>query len=408
MCSCFETAHTLALLGIRFAKISACKNLTQPDMDLYVHQPMLTYLGNKRKLVSNIENIVSRIRREHFDNAKIRTMDLFSGSGVVARALAKHSTLTVANDMEQYAAVCAKACIETPSAEDQLLIRGFIDQANALAQNGPYVIDGIIAANYAPLNTEDIQPGERCFFTRENALRIDTIRKFIDDEVPERLQAYILAPLLIKAGIHTNTSGHFQAFHKNDGIGAWGGKHASSLPRIKGAITLECPVWYSQAFEGCVVQKEASAALKDLENNSLDVIYLDPPYNQRQYSYLYFLFNIICKNKMPAQITDGGATVASERNDSAYCHKNGLKKVFSDMLELCMLKARFVIISYSNEGFLQRKDFDDILEKYEVELCAFDYQRYNVRGDETDATPSKTQELMYVISEKRGVKRPLE
>jgi len=359
--------------------------------DSYTHQKMLTYLGNKRKLIDHIDNIVHEIRRAHYDNAKIRSMDLFCGSGVVARALAKHSTHVCANDMEIYAFICMKACLETPKVEDQVRIVDYIRQANEMNTTR-----GIISENYAPLNTNDIQPGERCFFTRENAMRIDTVRAFIET-LPEHLRPYILGPLLVKASIHTNTSGQFQAFHKKDGVGAWGGRYASGLSRIKGDIELEAPVW--SPTPGKAFNLDALECLRQFPAGAFDVIYLDPPYNQRQYSYLYFLLNIIAENKMPSAITAGGATTILERNDSVYCRRSEVKNAFKQLIQLCLEKSRFVILSYSNEGLLGQSDFDDLLQDYRVERHAHEHARYNVRGDGTDvANGLTTDELLYVIS----------
>ena len=66
---------------------------------------------------------------------------------------------------------------------------------------------------YAPKDTNNIQEGERCFYTRENALIIDTLREYIDNFVSD-LFPYCITPLLIQASIHVNTSGQFKGFLK--------------------------------------------------------------------------------------------------------------------------------------------------------------------------------------------------
>ena len=357
-------------------------------MDAYVNQPTLTYLGNKRKLISKIDDIVKELNPS-------KTMDLFCGSSIVARALTKYSTEVHANDMEDYAYTIAKCSIETPTPEDQRLIVDYIAHANRLADEGPWY-EGIITKNYAPADTENIKAGERCFFTHENALRVDTIRKFIDDVVPERLRAYILAPLLIKCSQNTNTSGHFQAFHKNrDGIGQWGGHYRASLARIKGLILLDIPVWTDCV--GHAHKLDAIECLEQFEDGFFDVVYCDPPYNARQYSYLYFLLNVIATNVMPTKISEGGATDPSERNDSMYCRKARVKAEFERLFALCIRKSKYTVLSYNNEGLLRGKEFEDILLPYNVTRHDFDHKRYNVRGDEDDTTAKKTTETIYVL-----------
>jgi adenine-specific DNA-methyltransferase len=364
-------------------------------MEDYVQQQMLTYLGNKRKLIPQIEEIVSSLKSKTGKD-KLVILDAFTGSAVVARALAKHASVIHANDMEEYAALGAKCFLETPSPEDQVLVKELIERANALAANGPWHT-GVITQNYAPENTEDIKMGERCFFTHENGLRIDTIRKFIDDEVPERLRAYILTPLIVKCSQNTNTNGQFQAFHKNrEGFGQWGGHYQTSLPRIKGPIVLDCPKWAS-GFEGRAHNLDVIKCLETFEDGALDVVYLDPPYNHRQYSYMYFLLNVIAENKMPERANGGGAPVPADRNDSQFCRKKEAKDAMKKLLEMCVRKSSFTILSYNNEGLIPAADFAKIMEPFKHAKFEFDHRRFNARGDEDETVPKKVKEIMYVI-----------
>jgi adenine-specific DNA-methyltransferase len=82
---------------------------------------------------------------------------------------------------------------------------------NEIAEKGPYY-EGIICKLYAPKDSKSIKEGERCFYTRENALIIDTLRKYISENVEEDITNYCLVPLLNKASINTNTAGVFKGF----------------------------------------------------------------------------------------------------------------------------------------------------------------------------------------------------
>jgi adenine-specific DNA-methyltransferase len=375
------------------------KVLSQPNDidDRYETQPVLTYLGNKRKLLKPIQDIVNDIK-EKLNVEKLNILDAFSGSGVVARSLVRFANEMHANDWETYAFMQAQCFLNKPSAEDQTIISTLIDTMNNL----DFTHESIICANYAPRDSSAIQMEERCFFTRENALRIDTMRHFISMQ-PERLQPYLLAPLLIKASIHTNTSGQFQAFHKNrEGRGAWGGEFARCLPRITGLIKLDAPVFSNVNYRGYAYNMEVLDCLNTFNDNHLDVIYLDPPYNHRQYSYLYFLLNIIAQNRLPAVVTGtAGATVPSLRNNSDFCVKSKVEDVFKRLLELCTRKSRFTILSYSNESLINPEQMKKLLNPYKVTVNLQSHSRYNVRGDEqTRDAPKKTEEYLYVISKK--------
>ena len=58
------------------------------------------------------------------------------------------------------------------------------DKRNEIAKNGPY-FPGIICKMYSPNETNNVKEGERCFYTRENALIIDTLRKYIAENVED-------------------------------------------------------------------------------------------------------------------------------------------------------------------------------------------------------------------------------
>ena len=85
----------------------------------YLNSQLITYLGNKRKLVNSIEEIVLQLKEER-DTTLFTTADLFSGSGVVARMLKQNSHKLIVNDLEYYSYVinkcfltCAKEIINS-------------------------------------------------------------------------------------------------------------------------------------------------------------------------------------------------------------------------------------------------------------------------------------------------------
>src|SRR6185312_3073078 len=104
-----------------------------------------------------------------------------------------------------------------------------------------------------------IQPGERVFYTRRNALYLDSARRAIAN-LPENLQPYFLAPLLAAASVHANTSGVFKGFYKSrDGIGQFGGHGKDALARILKPIALQLPVLSRFECETHVTRMDANA-----------------------------------------------------------------------------------------------------------------------------------------------------
>ena len=106
-------------------------------------------------------------------------------------------------------------------------------------------MNGVITKNYAPKDDNNIQEGERVFYTHENAMIIDTIRLAIDKYVPNSYKKFFLAPLLYEASVHVNTSGVFKGFYKSktENIGKFGGEGENAIERIKGKIELKKPIF---------------------------------------------------------------------------------------------------------------------------------------------------------------------
>ena len=67
----------------------------------YLTSQIITYIGNKRILIGYINKEIELIKAK-LNKKKLITADLFSGSGVVARILKQHSSIVIANDLENY------------------------------------------------------------------------------------------------------------------------------------------------------------------------------------------------------------------------------------------------------------------------------------------------------------------
>ena len=234
---------------------------------------MITYIGNKRKLVDKIQDVVEKLRPS-------TCADAFSGSGVVSRMLLGHSEKMYVNDLEQYCEVLSKCFLKTPSWADQDDVCKHIENMNMCPDKVGFI-------------TELYASNERQFYTPENGRRIDGMLDYIERCVPENLKPYCLGPLIVRASIHTNTSGVFKGFHK----GGWGGKGGHAQDRITKRIEVDCPVWLEPHRDVEVHRQDACDFLRDLPK--VDLIYLDPPYNQHPYGSNYFMLNLICTNERP-------------------------------------------------------------------------------------------------------------
>ncbi len=217
----------------------------------YFTKQLITYIGNKRKLLPFIDSVVSNIFESN-NFKKMKILDGFAGSGAVSRLLKNYSSELHINDLEHYSFIVNKAFLLNKSEIVEETLNNYILILNKIILNINFDNEdlGFIEKNYAPKDDANIKIGERVFFTRKNARIIDKLRNTIED-FPEPYRNICLALLITESSIHNNTSGVFKGFHKKNGIGHFGGKGENALSRIKSDISLnyplfseiECPVY---------------------------------------------------------------------------------------------------------------------------------------------------------------------
>jgi adenine-specific DNA-methyltransferase len=364
--------------------------------DAFVLQTMLTCIGNKRKLVGNIREIVDEVCST-LGKTRLNILDGFSGSSVVARKLSYIADTLYANDMELYSYLMAKCFLVKPTEEQENRIIAHIESMNRLALSGPFK-EGIITRLYAPKDTNKVQAGERCFYTRENALIIDTLRDYIERKVEEDIRTYCLVPLLNKASIHTNTAGVFKGFYKDGGVGCFGGTGKNALSRIMGTIQLDIPIWNRDASYNAVCYNMDINTLIGQLPADIDLMYLDPPYNEHPYGSNYFMLNLIAENKEPTAISNVSG-IPVDWKKSAYNKKaaavESMKKLISDGLT----KSKYLLISYNNEGIISADTWKDIFEPYTIKKYEITYDTY--KGSRNlKKRSNKVIEIMYLVSYK--------
>ena len=74
------------------------------ENEAFLSDQIITYIGNKRKLLPYIDEAVQGIKNS-LKKEKLSCVDLFSGSGIVARFLKQHASLLITNDLEDYSRI---------------------------------------------------------------------------------------------------------------------------------------------------------------------------------------------------------------------------------------------------------------------------------------------------------------
>ena len=139
-------------------------------MSNYFKDQIITYMGNKRKFLDLINNIIISI--ENYERKKLVIGEGFSGSGIVSRLFKTRAKEFHVNDIAGYSYTLNKCYLSTPSQEELQNINDYINQANDFVNNSrDDLIEPWIQKHWAP--NGEITEKDRVYFTEENAKRID-------------------------------------------------------------------------------------------------------------------------------------------------------------------------------------------------------------------------------------------
>lgn len=337
---------------------------------IFLSKQIITYIGNKRLLLDYIAQEIEDIQKQ-LNKEKTINADLFSGSGIVARLLKQYSSKLIVNDLEYYSFLINSCYL---SNKNKFNIDVYNELYNKIEKRlSKNLYQGIIYNNYTAKDENDIKVDDRVFYTKENALIIDTIRDEIST-FDEEYQKYFLAPLLYAASVNVNTAGVFKGFYKDreTKVGMFGGKNRDALSRIIKKIELEKPIFSNYECEVELYNDNAMNIAKKLKN--LDIVYLDPPYNQHPYGSNYFMLNIIAKNKIDGELSKVSG-IPNTWNRSNYNKKQKIKTELDSLIN--EIDSKYIILSYNSECFLTYQDIIDILEKYgKVKIKEIKYNTY--------------------------------
>lgn len=388
-----------------------------------LNKQIITYLGNKRKLIGFIDDAVSDIiandeELSKKENKDITFFDIFSGSGVVSRYGKLKGFKTFSNDLEEYSEVINRSMLKYDEKVAEEAFRqvahnnaieylndayqAVLNYLNALEQ--PELEESFyFAKHYAPKETSNPDfDNERLFYTQENARKIDAIvEKVFDTSLfNEVAKDIVLSSLMYNMTIHINTSGTMKGFHNG-----WGGKGKAALERILSPIVLEKLPFVDNTTENRVFCDYAEKVFTNNDLDTVDIIYADPPYNQHQYSANYNHLTTVVRNDKyePGEVVQGSrAGIRTDHTRSDFCKstRSGEKKLaevaFNDFIQ--GVKARYIVMSYNNEGVVDMNTLLDIISqecKNTIEVKYRVYDKY--KGGKATTTSTKVVEYLLVI-----------
>lgn len=301
----------------------------------------LNYIGSKRTLLPLFAQVFDR-----YVTADSVFADYFCGTGVVANFVqARYPGVKIrANDLQTYASTITQAKLATYTAADVATIQSHYVIMNELQA------DGFFTEHYADK-----------YFSRDNCRRIDGCRRYIQQlDTSELIRTYLLAALLSAADSVANTAAVYGAYLKQIKASARLPLHLSVLPSIN-------------AVAGDVIVTTENICTLQCDTE-LDVLYLDPPYNARQYGSNYHVLETLVKYDQPPL---KGVTLLPPYPKSSFCSKAGDKALQSLREVVQRFKWRTLLLSYSSDGIMSLVDIVNLLLDFgRVIVNSVHYKRF--------------------------------
>lgn len=268
------------------------------------------YLGSKFKLLDFIKHVV----QEHCQGIET-VADIFSGTGAVLTAF--DNAIVITNDLLYSNYLCNLAWFGSESVRLHFL-SSLIDEYNGHKN---------FESNYMTENFADT------YFSKMDCSKIGVIRddieqKYLERIISERERAVLIASLIYAMDKIANTCGHYDAWRRGVTF-----ERSLTLP------VLNIPAKNNKRNR--CFNEDANELVRHI---SADLIYIDPPYNSRQYSDTYHLLENVARWEKPPVY--GVARKLDRKNlKSDYCTIRATL-AFEDLIHHC--KAKYILLSYNN------------------------------------------------------------
>jgi len=308
----------------------------------------LNYIGSKFSLLSFINNTIAKCTGcDNFRNKKI--VDVFAGTSSVGFHFRKLGCNVISNDLEYYSYVIARASI---CCDFSVRIENIIKEFNLL--DG---VNGILTKNYAE---------DRKYFTVENGKIIDAMRlkleeikgTLLDDEY-----YFLLASIIVSADSIANVPSIYGSYLKQY-------KKTALKTMILEPIHREI----EHHPDNRVYNEECLNLIDKL--GKVDWVYMDPPYNERQYGKNYHVLNYIGRYDSEMEIY-GKTGLIRETVLSDWCSRGKAEGMLERFMEKIGMKTDWVFMSYNNEGIIESDRIKEIFTKNcDMELVSMEYKRF--------------------------------
>ena len=331
----------------------------------------MNYIGSKYSLLPFLEKTICQVAGGDLGGKVF--CDIFAGTGIVGKSFKPIAGKVISNDWEYYSYVLNRNYIGNHKE-----IKGK-DKYIAYLNSLDGIDNGFIYLNYC------LGSGSgRQYFSDENGKRIDAARQQIErwktfGEISEDLYFFLLCSLLESADKLANTASVYGAFLKHL-------KSSAQKP-----LVIEPALYPIGDGEYEVYCEDANALIMNIQG---DILYLDPPYNARQYGANYHMLNTIAEY-LP--FAPKGKTGLREYARSLYCGTKSVKEAFDDLVRNARFK--YIILSYNNEGLMSLEDIKRIMSLYgHYDVASHEYHRYRADKEQNrNHIANSTTEYLHIL-----------
>lgn len=300
----------------------------------------MNYLGSKVRLSGFIYQEIKKSVKEELSDLSF--CDLFAGTGTVGNLFHTKAKSILYNDREYYSYVLNSA-FYTRVTEHYYI--SMLDELNIL--DG---VEGFIYEEYSECGSAG-----RLYFSKDNGKKIDAIRiqieqLYLSSQIDKEFYHLLLATLLLAVDKIANTASVFCAYLKK--LKKTALSEIKMLP-IKRAVK---PITYE------IYNEDSNTLIKNIKG---DILYLDPPYNGREYSSYYHLLNTIAL--YDTEFKPQGKTGLRDYKTSNFCLKTRAEYSLFELLSNAQFK--YIFLSYNNEGFVKPSRIKEIMASLGSYYC---------------------------------------
>lgn len=323
----------------------------------------MNYIGSKYSLLDFLHSTISEVTG-YKNGDQYVVADLFAGTGVVGASYRKNGCRVISNDIQYYSYILNKYYIENTSTDDAILL----NYLNELPGIEGFVYNNYCAGSGSGRNYFTDYNGKKC-----DAIRTELERLHLNNKISDETYFYYLASLINSIDKYANTASVYGAFLKHTKKSAQKSFELELLPLTSGV-------------KGEVYNRDANELITQVSG---DVLYLDPPYNARQYCTNYHVLETIAKYDNP-ELKGKTGLRNYDSQKSKYCSRKTLVSEFDDLIRKA--KFKYIFLSYNNEGLMSVETIRNIMSKYGTYFCYTQTHRRfkadkssnrNIGGEET-------------------------